>query len=56
MLKHVRGQILVLQLVCLVDTKVIQDWSIEKLQRKFKDTYKEQRITCLLIENLIILR
>jgi len=29
------SQILALQLVCLVDTKVIQDWSIGKLQRKF---------------------
>jgi len=55
MLKHVRGQILTLQLACLIDTRVIQIWIIEKLQRKFKDTYKEQRIICLLIGNLITL-
>jgi len=42
--------------VWLVDTTVIQDWSIGKLQRKFEDTYKEQRITYLFIENLITLR
>ena len=31
MLKHVQDQILALQLVCLVNTRVIQDWIIGKL-------------------------
>ena len=46
MLRLASGQISVLMLECLADIKVIQDWITGRLQRKYWDTCKRQKITC----------